>query len=183
MAKSATQTNPEKESPALEPAGLPKPGDVVASDATKFYKGQLSPFRAEQIRVIYAIMAEDGHTLDDVQKPEYWKNVTQALEYGYRVEILFTGEDPRWVDLIVVAKGNTWAKVKILQNVSLAAEAQEALGLRAAEETHAHRVFHKGGQQKWVVQRKVDNAILSDSHATQKAAEDWLDDHKKTLRR
>lgn len=164
-------------------AALPKPGvDAPKGTLTKFFKGQFPQCRAETIRQTYCVQAEDGHTVEDVTQPEYWKNQTRHLEYGYRIEVLFTGADPRWLDLLVVDKGPTWAKVKILQNVSLAQEAQEALGLRLKDSVVSFKPVFKGGNLRWTVQRLKDKAEVSNGHASEKDAEQWIADHLKALR-
>lgn len=168
-----------------EETALPKPAATAPAKhvSVKKFQGSIAPFRQEIVRQTYVITPDDGHTPDDVLNPAYWANVTAQLEPTFRIEVLFTGADPRWMDLLVVAKGNVWAQVKVLANVSLADEAQAALGLRLQEAIADFKVYHKGGAQKWVVERIKDKAILSSGHVQERDALKWVEDYQKTLRR
>lgn len=175
-------SGPITEADTKEPL-KPETKAPASTEPPKYLSGRLLPFRADLMRTVYCITAEDGHTLADVMRPEYWRNVTADLDQNFRVEVLFTGEDQRWVDLLVMAKGATFAKVKLLHNIDLNESADEISRLRAQEEENGYRIFHKGGQHRWAVERKSDKTIVSSGHATQREADTWLDDHKKVMRK
>lgn len=183
-AKKHPDKKDHKAAPAVaEPTSLPRPGDtpLVAKTDRKFL-GTIRSFNAEYARTTYCPPIEDGVTVEEITDPSFWANVAAELKPSDIIVCELWGEDPRWVELLVHATGALWAKVKVLRNVSLADEAQAALGLRLKDAENDHVVVYRGGQ-KWCVQRKKDKAILSQGNSSQSEAETWLDEYKKSLRK
>lgn len=174
---------PKNESKAGTPDGLPRPVTAPPAPTNKKFVGNFLACRKEQMCMTYQIYPEDGVTVEDVVDPAYWANVTRLLRPNSRIEVLFQGEDPRWLDLLVVDLGDLWAKVKILANVSLLEAQQEALGLKLKDATANHKVKYRGGVQKWVVERIKDKAILAEGLNSETDALKWERDYSASLKR
>ncbi len=143
--------------------------------------GSLRPFISTYVRNTFSIRLDDGHTLEDALQPAYWTNVARDVSPMDQIEVTLA-DNTRWALLLVVDRGDTWATVKVLNNVDLTEEAQAAHGLRLADATSDYTVKNFGGHQKWGVERISDKKRLAIGLLTRAAAEQWLDDHKRALR-
>lgn len=166
---------------------LPRPGEpaLVKKTGRKFVggTGNLNSFRKEQACSTYTIYPQPGDTVEDVLDPSYFAHVAKKLPQGTRIEFVFLGEDPRFLDTLVAASGEQWVKLKVITNVSFAAEAQEALGLSYLEKEGSYRVMYHGPMLKWCVQRVKDQAIIRKELEDEAAANKWLENYKRALRK
>jgi hypothetical protein len=131
---------------------------------------------AEYTRVIYQAVPEDGATIDDVLKPEYWAHVAHKLKPGHRIEIL--AEDGSWfAEILVRDVGRVWAKVALLRHK----EFDGPISNEAGSWADHLRIRHLVGPQKWRVERKSDGAVLRHGLETRDAAETWAKSHLQAM--
>lgn len=119
---------------------------------------------------------EIGITKADLLKPEYWSHVSEHMSpYD---EIKLTCDDGTvYARLLVLDCGRTWAKVQILEWYPLTT-ADVAQSQTNTGEQSDYTIDYKGKDRKFVIQRKSDQAVISEGeHARKEAAEAWLRDY------
>lgn len=127
---------------------------------------------AEQWRQDWVINVEEGTTVDDIQKPDYWAHSAAHFQQFDRIEArMETGE---WVaELIVKEVGRNWAAVHLITVHDLAASTD------APAASTMHKVMWRGAQHKWCVKRLADNEILQANMATSADADAWLRNYER----
>jgi hypothetical protein len=71
---------------------------------------QMQP--ADQAHLTHFVTVEPGTTIDDVLKPEFWRNVVLGLNPSDHIEVEAT-DGSFFADLRVRGKGKSWAKVRL----------------------------------------------------------------------
>lgn len=134
----------------------------------KILKNRLT--EAEFTRVVWTAAPEQGTTLADMVKPEYWAHVAKYLKPGFRIEVM--PEDGAWfAELYVRAVKEQAAVVHVLRAVTFD-EAQPT--------SEAHALYYAkfcGPAAKWRVYRTVDNAVMTEKLDTREQAEQWIADN------
>lgn len=122
---------------------------------------------ADFTRNIFAITPEQGTTLQDMLKPEYWAHVATKLRPNSRIEVV--AEDSTWfAELFVVSVGRTWAQVSLLRFVELTESVVPAIP------SAKFVIKWRGAKHKHCVMRVADNAVLHDGFATAADANKWM---------
>lgn len=146
---------------------------------------------AEHFNNTWSAALSGEQSLEDALKPEFWAHVARFFRIGDLVRLLPEVGD-YYAMLIVVGTGKTWAKVKLIHYVPLAATAEGYEEDEAAEEAgaagsavldHGHVVEWKGPHRKYSVIRKSDGEYLKEGFTERKDAEQWLRDHLDTMAR
>lgn len=128
---------------------------------------------ADHYRSHYGVVAEDGVSLDDLLRPEYWAHVATKLRKFDIIEVL-PEDGSFFVELIVLQVGIGYAKVMLLREVGL--EADEVL-----PDADGVIVKWKGPHRKWAVIRTTDGQILRDGHEDKAAAALWAQGYAQTI--
>lgn len=139
--------------------------------AYKLSPAKLQP--AEHYRTRYAAVVDDGTTVEDLQRPEFWCHVAGKLRQMDILEVL--AEDGSYfAELMVLKSGVGFAKVLLLREVQLEATAPEDDDLPVV-------VQWKGPHRKYSVIRKSDSVILKDSFVTKGEAETHAREYAQTV--
>lgn len=145
--------------------------------------------RAEYSRPDFRVVLKDNNTtLDDLLRPSYWANVGGLLKahtYPFAMIEVVWGDGSRYVRLICIQADRLWAKVKVLEDINLAADtAGQTVESAAAEAEEAaeFKIEYKGPSLRYCVIRQSDKENIQANLADKAAAQKWLDDHLKALK-
>lgn len=137
--------------------------------------------RAEHERMVYRIKPDDGTTLEDIMKQEYWAHVGKQLRTMDIIEVVFQ-DGSRYVELLVVDSGPLWAKVAVKADIDLTAKKVEAAEAREqAAEDAPYKVEYRGPNDKWCVIRKSDGEKIEKGFASKEDANTHLDSFQKAM--
>lgn len=148
--------------------------------------GRFKP--AEHYNNYWAAALAAEHSLDDALKPEFWSHVARVFKPGDLVRIIPEKGD-FYANVIVLATGRAFAKVKLVDYVPLlpGAEGYEEQDVAEAEAGEPDlldlEVAYKGPHLKHCVIRKSDKTILKDGISAKVDAEQWMRDHLETMAR
>jgi len=132
---------------------------------------------AEAANQRWVVNAEARHTPEDIMNPAYFAHVANKMTIFDEVRV--RSENGDWIaDLIVVACGDNWARVKVLAVHELKGEDR-----RVPTDAIEHYVDWKGPHHKYCVIRKADGQKLSTGHASRGSAAEWMREHERTIRR
>lgn len=137
---------------------------------------KLSPAKlqpASHYRTRYAAVVDDGTSVDDLKRPEFWCHVANKLRQTDVIEVL-PEDGSFFAELLVLKTGIGFAKVMLLRHVDL--EGQETDG-----DSDLVHVQWKGPHRKHSVIRKSDGEILRDGFATKADAEIFARDYERTV--
>ena len=151
-----------------------KPVDITAHRLTG---GQWQ--QVEYARNIWRALPEEGVTIKDIVKPEFWAIVSTDLKRTDKIEVL--PEDGSWyAELLVRDVGNGWAKVGILNHIEFHSVAVQS----AMEDMFKdHEIKWKGPNvNKFCIVRKTDGEIIRRGYENQAEAIAALAEHLKTTR-
>ncbi len=129
---------------------------------------------AEYFRNDWVVNAEEGTTLEDIQRNEYWAHVAPQMAQFDHVDVrLETGD---WVaQLLVVDVGRNWVKVHLMHHFDLTRTA------KLATPADRYRIEWKGPQHKHSVIRNSDNEKVQDGFARKEEAQAWLRNHEQNI--
>lgn len=127
---------------------------------------------SESARNVWRVTPEDGVTLDDIIKEDFWGFVAKRFTRGDIIEVL--SESGEWfTELLVRSCDRVSARVAVLRHVDLAAKPEN---IGAAEQNSEYTVSHKGASG-WTVRRNSDNEVLAKKLGTREDAQKWLDQY------
>ena len=107
----------------------------------------------------------DGHTLEDMLKPEYWCHVAKKMQG--RGRILVDAEDGSWsAQLKIHRASDLQAVVSLEWKAEHGAKAKE----RAVSKADEYDVAYKGTRAKWRITRKADGQTISDGWESEEIA-------------
>lgn len=107
----------------------------------------------------YQCIAEESHTPEDAQAPEYWAHVAAARKLRVNDVFEVRNETGSWMlDLIVVEAGLRFAKVKVLRTVDIEEPAPASLA--------SVEVQFKGPVKKHCIVRLSDREIVKEGIAS-----------------
>lgn len=139
--------------------------------AYKLSPAKLQP--AEHYRTRYAAVVDDGTTVEDLQRPEFWCHVAGKLRQMDVIEVL--AEDGSYfAELMVLKSGTGFAKVLLLRQVALEDTAQD-------DDESPVVAQWKGPHRKYSVIRKADGVILKDGFANKGDAEIFAREYAQTV--
>lgn len=157
---------------ALPPAAAVPPAPITRrTNASRF---QL----AEQVVQNWAVMVEEGTTVDDLLKPEFFTHVAPALRPFSKIFVL-TDDGSYYAELLVRNAGRTWANCVLLSHIDLS-QIIDAVPPTAAA---SYKVAYAGPHHRYRVVRLSDNTVISKEHFDEAAAQAWLVDHIKAIAR
>lgn len=127
---------------------------------------------AEEVRNAWVVNAEEGTTIEDVLQPGYWAHIASRLRPYDHIEVrLETGE---WVaQLMVISQGLNWAKVHMLNQFMLNANAEPPPA------SQKYEVKWGGPQHKWRVVRLADSEVISKGHDSAMEGQLWLQNYER----
>jgi hypothetical protein len=133
---------------------------------------------AEHKRTVWDADAAKGDTLADLMRPDYWSHVARNLRPKDRIEVVCE-DNSYFAELYVIDAGTNWANVSLLR-YEVFAENEANHGVAKDPE---YKISHGGNYHKWRVTRLSDGEVLKSQLPTEKAAQDWLFEHRKSLAR
>lgn len=130
---------------------------------------------AEYVRQLYRIVPPEGHTMDDIVKPDYWAHVAPKLRIGDHIEV-FPDDQSFWADLLVISAHRLSAVVQVLQYVEIDAN-------RVTEFPTGYNVEWKGPQHKFSILKGTseDFVYVKDGFETKQEAQKALDDYLRQI--
>ena len=170
MAAPETTTAPVKE-PEVKATQPVKVIKVLKPSALKL---------AQHERPLYAVVAEDDATLEDVLKPEYWKHHGSKLPIGTHIEIAGVQND-WWALLRVTASDALWASVVCLNYVPFDKALRSSADIESLNEATDMYIKWMNITDKHCVMRRSDGAILSRGHVKKEQAEVEMRDLRKAM--
>lgn len=135
---------------------------------------------SEHYSVTYAASLPGDHTLEDAQKPEYWAHSAARLRQSDMIRLI-PEDGSYFAELVVVAVGKGYAKVKLLRAVDLHEAVVEDAGTALLDAPMFVKWF--GPQVKFGVVRKSDNERIKEGFAEKGQAERWMAEHLAALDR
>jgi hypothetical protein len=133
---------------------------------------------SEHKRTIWDADAAHGDTIADLLRPDYWANIARNLKPKDRIEVICE-DNSYFAELYVFEAGSNYAKVGLLRYEVFAENAAQH-GF-TNQGTPEYEISHGGNFHKWRVIRVSDKEVLNSQLPTQKAAEDWLFEYRKSL--
>ena len=151
----------------LKPAQKQKPAQKRAVVLTDARFGL-----AEHKRNDWVATAEQGTTIEDVLKPEYWSYVSGRFAPYDHIEVRV--DDGEWLlELLVTACGRNFAKVAVLGQHSLV----KASNIKLPDS--GYEVLWKGPHLKFCVIRKSDSEKIREGYATKEEGLTWVREFEK----
>lgn len=133
---------------------------------------------SEHKRTIWDADSAAGDTLADLMRPDYWANVARNLRPKDRIEIICE-DNSYFAELYVFECAVNWAKVGLLRYEEFAENAAEhGLNNFGVPE---YDISYGGNYHKWRVKRNSDGEVLVAQLPTEKAAQDWIFEYRKSL--
>jgi hypothetical protein len=128
---------------------------------------------ASAVRNIWVVTPEDGMTMDDVVKGEFWAHIGDKLRPMDRIEVL-PDNGSFFAELIVRSCGRQYANVQVLRHV----EFDKAEDRSPSEQ---FEVQWKGPHHKHAVVRLSDKTVLQNGFDNKSAALAWLSSNLNSL--
>lgn len=123
--------------------------------------------QAEHARTVWRVVAEEGTTIEDVLKPQFWAHVAHTMARFDRIEVL--ADDETWfLDLIIRDCGRGFAKVAILAKTEFEASVEKATSIEGFE------IAWKGPKRRWSVIREEGRAPIKDNFPGKAQALAWV---------
>ena len=139
---------------------------------------QIMPERFREVSYVthdWSAKAELGITKQDVLRPGYWAHVAEMMS-PYDEIRLRSDDGSFYARLLVLESGRTWARVIVLEWVSLTT-AEVSMTQAQLEQEAAKFDVRLRGPHKWSVVRKDDNAIIAEGIDRKEEAEKVLFAH------
>jgi hypothetical protein len=128
-------------------------------------------------RTQWQVIAEHGTTLEDIKKPEYWAHVAKQLKITDEITVIC--EDMTFkVNLDVLDKSNTWAKVFVTDYIDYTEATGETMPEAPQKE---FKVKWGGPHVKYQVIRAEDSEVVKEYFATEADAYNYLRDYSKVM--
>lgn len=121
--------------------------------------------QAEVVHNRWACTVESGVRPEHLSEPAFWAHVARMLAPYDRIEVQ-TVDNVYWLELLVVATGNTWAKTAPVRFIELDRSAAEEM----QTDIDGMRVTHGGTELMWYVRRLSDNKVLDKGFPTKSEA-------------
>lgn len=129
---------------------------------------------AEYDRQDWTVTAELGHTIEDVQQPDYWAHMAEQMKPYDHVEVRV--DDGAWVAyLLVTACGKNWARVQLLSKYDLVEDSN------VPTSSAKHKVEWKGPHFKFCVVRISDGEKVKEQCTSRAEATTWMTEHERTV--
>ena len=121
----------------------------------------------------WAAVAEDGTTIEDLQRPEFWSHHAHKLRQMDIIDIL-AEDGSYYAEFMVLQSGVGFAKVLLLREVKLEVVSHDDDDLPVV-------VQWKGPQRKHSVIRKADGMVLRDGFTSKGDAWAFAGSYAKTV--
>jgi hypothetical protein len=129
-------------------------------------------FEADYARTVYVVKPENGTTLADMVKPEYWAHVASYIKKpGSRIEV-FTEDGTWWAELYVRSVKEQAINVYVLRSVVFDQDEQKPEVVDGK-----YTVKWSGPVAMWRVIRSSDNAVVAEGLEKDQAIK-WVEDQK-----
>ncbi len=135
----------------------------------------LSPGRRQPFthrNQIHNITAEENTPFDAVMDPQFYAHIAPNLRMYDEIRVT-TDDGAYYARLLVLAVGQTWAKVRKLEFVDLMGSESDT----PADPMNQYYVKFRGPVLKWSMLRRSDNAVIREGMDTRGEAERYMADH------
>jgi hypothetical protein len=132
--------------------------------------GRLQPFAHRN--QIHNLTAEENTPFEAVLDPQYYAHLAPKLRMYDEIRVT-TDEGAYYARLLVLAVGQTWAKVRKLEFFDL----MESESAAPADPMNPYYVKFRGPVLKWSMLRRADNAVIREGMETRGEAERYMGDH------
>lgn len=128
-------------------------------------------------RTNWVATVEAGTTLEDMEQPEFWTHVCGPGNRMRRMDkIAVLVDDETWyAELIVLAVGTGFAKVRVLFHLEFGSTEEEA------GEDASVFVKYRGPHLRFCVIRKSDQVCIRDSFLKKEDADRYARDHDRLM--
>lgn len=135
---------------------------------------------AQYARRDWCVNAEEGTTVEDVLKPEFWTHKASELTPYDRIEV--RPDNGQWIaELLVLQVSRNWARTHLLVLHDLGPKEDEDSS--AAMGGARHDIKWKGPQRKWAVVRLADLQVVMDGFDDKLKARAWMENHETVVDR
>ena len=132
---------------------------------------------AEAVRAIYHATVEPNVTRDHLKDPKFWQHVAPKFRQGTRIEVV-TDDMQYFCELLVIASGKNWAKVKELYFVDLSVT-DGFIETQVLKDQY--QIEWKGPALKNCIVRISDKEIIKDQIQDYDSAALFLKEYIKTI--
>lgn len=133
--------------------------------------------QAEYNRNRFLARPPEGTTLADILNPDFWAHVARQFRQGDLLEVY--PKDGAFYAELFVAECRKVGMINVLRlvKVSYTPLTEEPQG-KTKDESGTYSVVWRGTEKKHTVTRKLDNAIVSEGHATKQDAQRWIEEQE-----
>lgn len=132
---------------------------------------------AEAVRAIYHATVEPNVTREHLLDPKFWQHVAPNFRQGTRIEVV-TDDMKYYCELMVIAAGKNWAKVKELRYADLTIIDKF---IENQIKMDQFRVEWKGPALKNCIVRVEDSEIIKDQIQDYDSAVKYMKEYVKTI--
>lgn len=125
----------------------------------------------------HAATVEQGTTVEDLKRPEFWSHVAPKLRPYDEIRVS-VDDGTFYARLLVLSVGRNWAKTHVLENHTLTSK---DVDMTQAEGYDGYEVKYRGAHCKFSVIRKADSTVIHEGMTSKAEAETWLAGHLKQL--
>lgn len=116
-----------------------------------------------------------GITREHLLHPEYWSHVSERMT-PYSEVTVRCDDGTYYAKLLVLDCGRGWAKMQVLSWHNLTTSDVAQSQSPTAEESE-FEITWKGGNRKYIVQRRSDQQVLHEGELRKDGAEIWLKEY------
>lgn len=137
---------------------------------------------AEYVRNLWIVTVEQGTTREDVKRPEFWSLVSGNFKPYDRIE-LRSDDGTFFAEYLVLSADRAWARLHELSFHNLGTQDVSLTAAQAEEQRKRYEIAWRGPHLLHCVERKDGDKVerLKEKLADKTVAQQWLDDHLKTV--
>lgn len=149
----------------------------MSTDSKTFRAKVTSLKQSNSVRRNWVYYPAHGEPLTDIlEKSDYWAHIANQLTVGDWIE-LCAEDESYWALVRVIAVGNVWAKVMVIQAHMM--EDVPASGDLDADPEYT--IAWKGPKARFAVVRLKDKQVLKSEFHNKGDAQTWLAQHMKSV--
>lgn len=137
---------------------------------------------AESARNHWVVTVEQGTTVEDLRRPEFWSLVSKTFRPYDRIEVR-SDDGTYFAEYIVLSADRAWAKVHELRVEMLGTQDVSLTAAQMSEQLRRYKVEWRGPHLKFCVERKDGEKVerLMEKFDDKADASAWLENHLNTV--